>query len=110
MPETESSRLNAAEATNQTGKSANTTAMIADEMAPPGLAERRRASAASASTCATRARLAARQRAQLMFSSAFVRENDTAEIVATMKKMMIETALARPKSCPLPVAIASLYV
>ena len=34
--------------------------------------------------------------AQLMFSNAFVRENDTAEIVATMRKMMIETALARP--------------
>jgi hypothetical protein len=31
-----------------------------------------------------------------MFSNAFVREKDTAEIVATMTKMMIETALARP--------------
>jgi hypothetical protein len=45
-----------------------------------------------------------------MFSSAFVRENDTAEMVATMKKMMIDTELASPKSWPLPVAIASLYV
>jgi hypothetical protein len=32
----------------------------------------------------------------LTFSNAFVRENDTAEMVATMKKMMIDTALASP--------------
>ena len=43
-------------------------------------------------------------------SSAFVFENAIPEMTATMRKMMIETALASAKSFPLPAAIASLYV
>ena len=44
------------------------------------------------------------------FSRARVRENEIAEMVATIKKMMIVIALARPKSWPLPVTSATLYV
>jgi hypothetical protein len=45
-----------------------------------------------------------------MFSNDLLRQKETLEIDATIKKMMIATELPRPKSCPLPDAIASLYV
>ena len=71
-----------------------------DEVAPPRVSEARPllrrdarvvASARSLLTACVSSAVA-----QLMFSSDFVRQNDTPEIDATMKKMMIETALARP--------------
>src|SRR5262249_47976743 len=46
--------------------------------------------------------------AHRMFSSAFERQNEMPEIVATIRKMKIATVLASPKFWPLPLAIASL--
>jgi hypothetical protein len=46
----------------------------------------------------------------LTFSSVPVRQNAEPAIVATIRKMKIETAQARPKSFPFPASNASLYV
>jgi hypothetical protein len=57
-----------------------------------------------------RGRLAMLDCRHARFSRDFVRQNPSAEIDATMKKMRIEIALASAKSWPLPDSIASLYV
>ena len=80
-PRDESSRLNAADATYHTGKSAIDARDQADEVAPPCVGattascEAARCSAARGAIRSTRCR---RRALNLMFSSAFVRENDDA--------------------------------
>ena len=63
---------------------------------PPKTRRGRRGSPRSRLDADRRRRLELLDGAHLMFSSAFVRQNASDEIVATMKKMIIATALASP--------------
>ena len=92
------SALNAAEMMYATGKSANATAISPTRWRhqfPQTASARRRRRSAARAPAAVR-RVGVLERAHRMFSRAFVRQNETPEIVATMKKMTIETALASP--------------
>ena len=81
----------------------------ADEIAPPVCGEARPASATHGGASG-RNRLGLFERGHRTVSSPFVRQNEIAEMPATMKKMKIDTAAASPYWAPWPAENASLYV
>ncbi len=110
VPESESTGLNAAEITYRIGKTANAIASEADEIAPPVCGEARPFRRATLGGASGRNGLGLFECGHRTVSRLFVRQNEIAEMPATMKKMKMDTAAARPYWAPWPAENASLYV